>query len=160
MQRFVGSCKKLGEIDTSKVCAWIGAIAFEDWPQQHRLLDGNIRPAMVTDPAWHGFGQVVAGMVDELMLCYFPNCAAYQSMLSVVMPGHAIEPHRDSQASYWLARVHVPLTTNHKSKFIVGGVEHHLEVGNAYKVNTEAEHAVTNDGTSPRIHFMFDVRGT
>ena len=74
------------------------------------------------------------------------------------MPGHAIEPHKDQQADYWRARVHVPLMTNERSAFVVECKPHAMAVGSAYLVNTLAEHAVTNDGDTPRIHFIFDVR--
>lgn len=157
MQRFAGSCEPLSAIDASGLATWIGGIAFEDWPQQHRLADGGVRPSMVTDPGWHGFGPIADPVVAALMTL-FPGCEAHQRMLSVVMPGHFIEPHCDWQAPNWICRVHVPLTTNERSLFIVGGQAHALTLGVAYRVNTEAEHSVTNDGETPRTHFMFDVR--
>lgn len=150
------ACEDLGPVNASDLVDWIAAIPFEDWPQQHRLDDGQIRPAMVTDLAWHGFGDHVDAIVASLMQG-FPGCAAYQRMLSVVMPGHAIAPHRDLQAKTWRCRVHVPLISNDRSKFIVEGWAYELRPGFAYKVNTEAVHGVTNDGETPRIHFMFDV---
>lgn len=157
MMRFVGSVEYLADVDIGKVAAWIAAIPFEDWHQQHRLADGQIRPAMMTDLGWHGFGAMVAPIVESLM-GHFPGCTPDQRMLSVVMPGHSIEPHTDSQPPNWICRVHVPLTSNPESRFIVGGDAHHLEPGHAYKVNTLAVHSVENDGTMPRTHFMFDVR--
>lgn len=156
IERFTGTCEAFASINISKLAAWIVAISFEDWPQQHRLADGKLRPAMVSDPEWNGFGQETAGIVAEL-LALFPGHRAYQRMLSVVMGGHSIEPHVDHQAPEWRCRVHVPLLANSRSAFIVGGRAYALAPGTAYRVNTEAEHAVTNDGDSPRIHFMFDV---
>lgn len=111
---------------------------------------------MVTDPSWFGFGAAAAPVVAAVMAA-FPGCVAHQRMLSAVMPGHAIEPHRDTQAPAWLCRVHVPLATNDRAVFIVAGAAHRLEIGHAYRVNTEAWHAVRNDGPTARIHFMFDV---
>lgn len=154
--RFSGTCESFAAVSVSEMVAWISAIAFEDWPQQHRL-NGQLRPAMVTDRVWHRFGEIAEPVVDGLM-DYFPSCMSDQWMLSVVMPGHAIEPHCDEQPPHWLCRVHVPLTTNDQSQFIVGGVARRMTVGQAYRVNTEIEHSVMNDGDSPRIHFMFDVR--
>jgi aspartyl/asparaginyl beta-hydroxylase (cupin superfamily) len=78
-------------------------------------------------------------------------------MLTVVMPGHSIPPHVDEQPEAWLARIHVPLTTNDESRFIVGGEHHHMDIGSAYLVNTTVEHAVRNDGGTPRIHLMWDL---
>lgn len=150
-------CYHLGCVDATSLAAWITAISFEEWPQQHRLADGRIRPAMQTDLAWRGFGEIAEPVVNEVMRQHFPGCVAYQHMLSVVMPGNSIPPHRDEQAASWICRVHVPLTSNAKSRFIVGGEDHIQAPGFAYRVNTRAEHAVTNDGETPRIHFMFDV---
>ena len=112
---------------------------------------------MMTDLGWFDFGVVCAPVVSELM-ANFHGCIVYQRMLSVVMPGNYIEPHRDQQAPYWLCRVHVPLHTNEQSDFIVDGKSHRMDVGMAYRVNTLAEHSVFNNGNSPRTHFMFDVR--
>lgn len=111
---------------------------------------------MVTDLRWHDFGKYAAAIENALM-SNFANCRAYQSMLSVVMPGHSIPPHKDMQGKSWVCRVHVPLLSNEQSKFIVSGVDFHLVPGNAYRVNTEEEHSVENNGDTPRIHFMFDV---
>jgi len=157
MMRFSGSVEPLADIYVGALVEWITSIPFEDWHQQHRLADGQLRPAMMTDPAWHDFGAMVAPVVDALM-GRFPGCKPDQPMLSVVMPGHAIEPHTDSQPSSWICRVHVPLTSNPESRFVVGGEAHQMEPGRAYKVNTEAVHSVENAGPTPRIHFMFDVR--
>lgn len=149
--------RPFARVDIAPAAAWLAAIPWEEWPQQHRLADGGIRPAMVTDLEWHGFG-VIVEPITAAVLEHFPGARAFQQMLSVVMPGHAIEPHRDHQAPYWLSRIHVPLTSNDEAWFIVNGVRHRLEPWFAYKINTEAEHAVVNDGSTPRVHFMFDVR--
>jgi hypothetical protein len=154
--RFGGTCEAIAAIEIGGLVTWIAGIGFADWPQQHRI-DAKLRPAMVTDPAWHGFGAKTDAMVAAL-LELFPGCAAHQRMLSVVMPGHSIEPHIDRQPPNWVCRVHVPLTTNDQSQFIVGGAAHRMRVGMAYRVNTTVEHSVTNDGDTPRVHFMFDVR--
>lgn len=152
-----GGCEPLGKVDVTDLVAWIGGIDLAEWPQQSPLGDGQLRPAMVTDLGWNGFGEKTDPVVADLM-AGFPGCSADQRMLSVVMPGHAIEPHRDMQAPNWHCRVHVPLLTNEFSAFLVHGKPHFLEAGTAYTVDTQQEHAVTNDGPTPRIHLMFDVR--
>lgn len=141
-------------VDIASIVAWLEAIPFEAWPQQR--LD-ELRPAMVTDPEWHGFGEIASPVVASL-ITHFSGCAPYQQMLSAVMPGHRIEPHCDGQAAYYLGRVHVPLTSNDRAWFIVHGEPHHLAPGLAYRIDTRAEHAVVNDGETPRVHLMFDVR--
>jgi hypothetical protein len=148
----------LGPVDVSELTHWINSISFEEWPQQHRLEDGQIRPSMVTDLSWHDFGAMTDGTVQHIMES-FPGCVAYQRMLSVVMPGHSIPSHVDEQGKDWLCRVHVPLMSNDKSKFWVDGVPHDMAPGFAYRVDTTKPHAVTNNGDCPRIHMMFDVSG-
>jgi hypothetical protein len=154
--RWGGTCEPLASVDVASLVDWITTIDFMEWPQQRQRYGQGLRPAMVSDLAWHGFGKRTDALVAGLM-AGFPGQGAFQRMLSVVMPGHEIKPHVDLQGSQWHCRVHVPLTTNSRSLFIVGGTEHGLEVGMAYKVNTEVVHSVTNDGPTPRIHFMFDV---
>lgn len=156
-ERFTGTCEWLADVAAQPVIDWITAIDFADWPQQHRI-DHQLRPAMVSDFAWHEFGAASHGLIAHLA-GQFGWGQTRQRMLSVVMPGHSIPPHTDEQGPEWKYRVHVPLTTNDQSQFIVGGVAHHMKIGSAYRVNTLAEHSVTNDGQTPRIHFMFDVVG-
>lgn len=148
---------RLGPIDHKPLADWILAIPFEDWPQQRRLDDGKIRPSMVTDLEWHDFARRTDQTVSGIMHAHFGDYLAYQRMLSVVMPGHSIAPHIDEQGKNWVCRVHVPLISNDRSFFIVEGRPQYFDPGFAYRVDTTKEHAVTNDGDTPRIHFMFDV---
>lgn len=157
MPRFTGSVELLAPVaDVEPLVEWITAIPFEDWPQQTRLEDSAIRPAMVTDLMWHGFASHALPYIEQVMP-QFTGARATNVMLTVVMPGHSIPPHIDQQPPQWLGRVHVPLTTNDESQFIVAGEHHHMAVGCAYLVNTEVLHSVANDGVTPRIHLMFDV---
>lgn len=150
--RFTGSVEWLATVhEIAPLVEWITAIPFEEWPQQTRLEDGAIRPAMVQDQSWHGFGEMAAPYLIHTL------GQPLHAILTVVMPGHSIPPHIDEQGPSWLCRVHIPLTTNDESQFIVGGEHHHMEVGNAYIVNTEVMHSVENNGGTPRIHLMFDV---
>ena len=146
----------LSMVDVRGAVEWIEHIPFTDWPQQHRLDDGNIRPAMVKDVGWYGFGEVVQPMIDALSA---PGTHADNLMLSAVMPGHSIPAHADVRAAHALYRIHVPLLTNAKACFIIEGQPYQLKVGRAYRINTEAEHSVVNDGVTPRVHFMFDLIG-
>jgi hypothetical protein len=148
---------------------WVRSIPFELWPQQRRV-DSQLRPAMVNDGAWWGMAQRTNELVSTLMAQLrlsrwaadgFVRSAApqsYQRMLSVVMPGHSIPAHADRQEPGWLCRVHVPLLSNERSVFQVGGVVHVMRPGTAYLVDVTQVHAVENRGETPRIHFMFDVR--
>lgn len=129
------------------------AIPLTEWPQQHLTI---LKPAMQTDLKWHDFGTRTDKIVQQCLNAY--TGSDYQRMLSVVMPGFDIEPHKDQQAPYWKARIHIPLQTNSQSEFFVDGLSYQMKVGTAYLVNTLKEHSVVNNGNEPRIHFMFDVK--
>lgn len=155
MERFSGTVEAFASVPVQRVREWVTTIPFEDWPQQ-TPVDEQLRPAMVKDLEWHDFGATVRGIVDDTS----SMCAGVRPtniLLTVVMPGHEITPHVDAQPEHWRARIHVPLTTNDESRFIVGGEHHHMEVGAAYLVNTTVEHSVRNDGSTPRIHLMWDL---
>jgi Aspartyl/Asparaginyl beta-hydroxylase len=159
MRRFTGTVGWLARCPgLVAVVDWIKAIPFEDWPQQTRLADGRLRPAMVSDLAWHGFGAVTEELVQHLAGLVGGVPAPNGRLLSAVMPGATIDPHADRQGPAWVARVHVPLLTNDSSWFVCGGGKFLLLAGHAYLVNTEVVHAVVNEGETPRVHLMIDYR--
>jgi hypothetical protein len=157
----------LAPVDVTALAAWIVSIPFAAWPQQTRAKAGRpaeLKPAMVNDPAWHGLADRTHALVARCLAVVERTLGRTDlherprsRMLSVVMPGHGIDPHTDPQAPGWLCRIHVPLTSAAGAVFVVGGIEHQLDVGTAYAVNVLAEHSVRNAGPTPRIHFMFDV---
>jgi hypothetical protein len=152
MERYSSFCKRIATgLDIAPLLAWISAIDFGEWPQQHRY-EGELRPAMINDVNWRGFGDHARSFVSQ----NFASVSWRNPMLSVVMPGHFIPPHVDAQPTDWLFRVHVPLTTNPSACMFMDRA-YHLEAGSAYKVNTEKRHAIVNHGETPRLHFMFDV---
>lgn len=154
LTRFTGTVDRLMDIDETDASGWIADIPLEDWPQQTRA---KIKPAMVSDPDWHGYGGIVQPLIDKV-LALFPGAYADTRLLSAIMPGETIRQHVDGQPAHWLTRVHVPLLTNPESWHEVGGERFHMEVGAAYRFNTLASHGAENHGETPRIHFMFDVK--
>ena len=132
---------------------WIVAIPFTEWNQQEL---NRIKPAMMHTLDWHDFGKHAQPVINSLVN-KFSWKRTDLPMLSVVLPGDDIPPHVDLQDPNWLFRVHIPLTTNDQAFFNVNGVDHHMKIGCAYKVNTLDRHGISNRGTTPRIHFMFDV---
>lgn len=148
------SIELLGPVRIEEFSHWITRIPFDDW---HQSAPG--RPSMMTDLEWHGFGAHAMEMVGQVAGYLPQGFRTLQWMLSVVMPYDWITPHSD-QAPYpdWWSRIHVPLTSNDKAWFISERKVYQLLPGFAYKVDMTKEHAVTNGGDSPRIHYMFDVR--
>ena len=154
--RFAGSVLRLGKVEPDGLARWAEGIPYDEWPQQHPV-NGQLRPAMISQLDWRGFGMASDGLVAQVRKLVPAELLPGQRILSVVMPGHDIEPHVDKQLPLWWGRVHVPLMTDHRSIFIVGEGVFHLEVGSAYVVNTQKMHSVSNaDGKVPRLHFMVD----
>lgn len=167
-KRFAGTVEPIATLGVAAwgMAGWVADISFEEWPQQDRLNDGKIRPAMVNDPAWYGFGDASKLVVAEVMR-HVGVGEPFNLMLSAVMPGAEIELHADRQPAEWLFRVHVPLLTNDDAWFATweagevvgdGGRRWNMKAGIAYKVNTEKRHAIWNGGDTPRIHLMWDVK--
>ena len=53
-------------------------------------------------------------------------------------------------------RIHIPITTNDRVRFIIDGRPYRFEVGNVYEINNLKTHSVINAGKDDRIHFIFD----
>lgn len=78
-------------------------------------------------------------------------------MLARMAPGGVIKPHVDANpAAKWPHKIHVPLLTNEKVTFYVGGVGYHFPEGDAVEVSNMAVHAVENAGETDRIHLIFE----
>lgn len=156
MAKFDGYCEKICDgIDVTPLSRWLALIPFEEWPQ-HPKMFGHKLPSVIEDTGWHGFGILAAaflGGINKPELAGKPWC---HPMLSAVMPCHFISPHTDKQPENWICRVHFPITTNEHCILIMNK-SYHLEVGSAYRINTEREHSIINNGTTPRIHFLVDI---
>lgn len=151
--------KSVGKVDITKVSKWLIGIPFEVWPQQHKLADDMIRPAMVTDPSWNNFADTIKPIEDEVVFKHFPELKITWRALSVVMPGHAIPTHRDQQPDHWKFRVHIPIQTSKNALFVYEDLVYRLEASFIYPVDTRNWHSCINGGTAPRIHLMLDLCG-
>lgn len=77
-------------------------------------------------------------------------------MLARMTAGGKILPHVDSKASYFIHKIHIPLTTNPQTIFKVGDQTMHMKVGQIIEVNNKRHHSVINDGDTERIHLIFE----
>ena len=81
-------------------------------------------------------------------------------MFARVPAGGDITGHYDGEASHYIHKIHVPLITNDQVLFRVGRKEMHLPAGEIYEVNNKRVHAVSNRGTTDRIHLIFECYNT
>ena len=68
-----------------------------------------------------------------------------------------IDPHSDSGDYLGLVRRHhIPIVTNDRVYFSVGGEKKHLRVGECWEINNNKVHSVENGG-GERIHLIIDI---
>ena len=96
-------------------------------------------------------------MHDLIDRCYPKGGTIIRAMAAKLLVGGKIRPHRDSHPSFHHGhRIHVPITTNPRVRFIIDGRPYRLEPGQAYELNNQLTHSVANKGTQDRITFIFD----
>jgi len=80
-----------------------------------------------------------------------------RAMAAKLLAGGKITPHTDTHHSFHIGhRIHVPITTNPRVRFMIDGRPHRFEVGKAYEINNQMNHSVANKGSDDRITFIFD----
>jgi hypothetical protein len=88
---------------------------------------------------------------------YAPGGTIIRAMAAKLLAGSVIRPHTDRHPSFHYGhRIHVPITTNSRVRFMIDGRPYRLEVGNAYELNNQKNHSVMNKGSEDRITFIFD----
>jgi hypothetical protein len=80
---------------------------------------------------------------------------AHHMVMSVFPPTGATIPHNDQN---FLLRIHVPIYTNKKIKWLTESGYHLMNVpGQAYIADTRKMHAAYNDSEENRVHFIFAI---
>lgn len=117
-------------------------------------------------PAWDSSEFRRTPIVDELpyfreILDFF-QCPQGRMRILKLAPGAYIGKHtdRDSECgclAFNRVRLHVPIQTNDKVTFFVGGQKLKLLPGRFYYVNFSQAHHVKNEGTEDRLHLVMDL---
>ncbi|WP_412465756.1 aspartyl/asparaginyl beta-hydroxylase domain-containing protein [Pedobacter sp. KLB.chiD] len=78
--------------------------------------------------------------------------------LLALHPGAEIKPHRDRGCNYLngVCRIHIPIQTNAKVQFTVGGTELNLDAGSCWYIDFDQIHSIINNGENIRIHLVID----
>jgi hypothetical protein len=113
---------------------------------------------IVKEPGWDRLaGAAIPLMHDIIERCYPKGGTIIRAMAAKLVAGGKIRPHRDSHPSFHHGhRIHVPITTNPRVRFIIDGRPYRFEVGQAYELNNQLMHSVANKGSADRITFIFD----
>lgn len=147
--------------------AWLANAQRQNDYEVHRLTrsvvmvfcDGPMHDLVVTkSEGWGELADVAVPVMHDLIgRCYEPGGTIIRAMAANLVAGGRINPHFDSHPSFRLShRIHVPITTNPRVRFMIDGRPFQLEVGRAYEINNQKTHSVINSGAEDRITFIFD----
>ena len=169
--------RELGPVNMQPLADAILALGRESWLRDQRrqreydvhrrtesvvmvFTDGSGWPAITIsrESGWDELADtalpLMTGIIDR---CYPAGGTIIRAMAAKLLPGEVIAPHRDSHPSFAYGhRIHVPITTNPRVRFMIDGRPYRFEVGQAYEINNQMVHSVMNKGADPRITFIFD----
>jgi Aspartyl/Asparaginyl beta-hydroxylase len=120
----------------------------EDWP----LIEVS------KQPGWDRLAKLAVPVMHEIIRNWYPpGGTIIRAMAAKLLAGGRILPHRDTHPSFGAGhRIHVPIVTNPRVRFMIDGRPYQLQVGEAYEINNQKVHSVMNKGTADRINFIFD----
>lgn len=86
----------------------------------------------------------------------------FSCRISLIQGGGGLLPHRDffRNIEFGVVRLHIPLQTNKKFNFNIGGKNFFLKKYHAHFVDVSKVHFVTNDCSEDRIHIIIDIEVT
>lgn len=90
------------------------------------------------------------------------KCPQGRVRILKLAPGAGIGMHRDirheaANIAVGRVRLHIPIFTNDKVTFFVGGEKIKMQPGSLYYVNFSKLHYVRNDGDTDRLHLVLDL---
>ncbi len=120
----------------------------DDWP----------RIDVVKGPGWERLSHVGVPLMHGIIARFYPpGGTIIRAMAARLKAGTTIATHTDNHVSFHRShRIHLPITTNSRVRFMIDGRPHRLLVGNAYEINNQKRHGVINSGSEDRINFIFD----
>ncbi len=123
-------------------------VNLEHWPEIE----------IVKEPGWDRLADVAVPLMHDIIERHYPKGGTIvRAMAAKLLAGGKIRPHIDTHPSFHIGhRIHVPITTNPRVRFMIDGRPHQLEVGKAYEINNQKNHSVMNKGAEDRITFIFD----
>ena len=109
-------------------------------------------------PGWEHLAATAVPLMHAIIQQHYPvGGSIIRAMAAKLVAGGKIKPHRDSHPSFHHShRIHVPITTNPRVRFMIDGRPYQLKVGEAYELNNQKTHSVMNKGQEDRITFIFD----
>lgn len=168
--------KDLGDVDAARLSAailnldddaWLANVNRQNDYEVHRqtqsvvlvFCSGSMDDLEVSKEAgWDMLADVAIPVMHDLIGRHYPpGGTIIRAMAAKLLSGGRINPHFDSHASFRRShRIHVPITTNNRVRFMIDGKPFRFQTGKAYEINNQKTHSVINSGPEDRITFIFD----
>ncbi len=169
--------RDLGVYDTSALCEAIAAQGEDAWldntfrqqeydvhQMTHSLVmiftDGAGWPQIDVQrqAGWDLLAESAIPLMHQILADHYPpGGTIIRAMAARLQAGGVIKTHRDNHPSFHYGhRIHLPLVTNGRVRFIIDGRPYKMQVGKAYEINNQLPHSVMNKGADARINFIFD----
>ncbi len=170
---------EIGPIDISGIKADILALPPDSWNDedsekanynkagilrqtQHivfRFSDKRKMPVTYFDlPLWEKWKDRLQPVMDAATKHFnYPNGFYPRVMLAKLPPGARIAPHTDGNVRQNRPhKIHIAIQTNADAFFFQFPEKYNFKEGIAYEVNNAVMHGVENNGTTDRIHLIFE----
>lgn len=169
--------RELGPVDSSALCEAILAQEDAAWTEdQYRQEEYDVHRATQSivmlfadvehwpdvvvkqEPGWPRLADVALPLMNDIIKRFYPpGGTVIRAMAAKLLAGGKITPHVDRHPSFHRGhRIHIPVTTNPRVRFMIDGQPYHLKVGEAFEINNQKSHSVMNKGNDDRITFIFD----
>ena len=118
------------------------------WPDRH----------VSKGPGWERIADEAVALMEEIIKKHYSTGGdVIRAVVASLKAGANIKAHTDGHPSFHCAhRIHVPISTNRKVWFTIGGRPYQFKIGQAYEINNQKQHSVVNKGDEDRITFIFD----
>lgn len=169
--------RELGEVDCAALRDAILALDDKAWKEDNYrqeefevhyntesivlvFVDIDSWPEIVVsqEPGWERLSDVALPVMNDIITrLYPPGGTVIRAMAAKLLAGKNITPHVDRHESFHKGhRIHIPITTNPRVRFMIDGKPYQFKVGEAYELNNQKTHSVMNKGSDDRITFIFD----
>ena len=144
-----------GDRPTNSVFLWsLDTARFPEF-----MENGGIQQKDVDFDDSFGLYELAQPLLEVIRSSVGENCIVSMMQIARMQPGSRIAPHYDSNpvliASH---RLHIPLITNDKLRFIVDDERIVMEEGKLYELNNQLVHHVDNPkDAQTRIHLIVDL---
>lgn len=124
------------------------------------FTDGSGWPniTVTREVGWDMLSELAVPLMENIIKEHYPiGGTIIRAMAAKLLPGEVITPHHDAHPSFHHGhRIHIPIKTNPRVRFMIDGRPYKFKVGEAYEINNQKNHSVMNKGSEERINFIFD----